>query len=112
MANPSAPELNKALEEYRHHGGAGDGPSMRSLSHLRGEAQSSHTLNYDEVVALFKRFQGGVRGTVQYTGALMKLLDVPSKKMALDKAVRVLSLALEEQGSTRAVEKVSRKEKK
>ena len=79
----SAPELSEVLSEYRH---SAEG-SMRSMTALRG-GEGVHSLTYDEVVTLFKRFQGTVKGTVQYCGALMQLLDVPSYNVALRKIIK------------------------
>jgi len=79
----SAPELSEVLNEYRH---SSEG-SMRSMTTLRG-GEGVHTLNYDEVVMLFKRFKGTVNGTVQYVGKLMQLLDIPSYAVALRKLTK------------------------
>ena len=68
------PELAETLAGHRElSSGRQD---MRSLTAVRGD-ESVHTLNYDDVVTLFKEF-GGKHGTVQYMGRLMLLLDVPS----------------------------------
>jgi hypothetical protein len=69
----STPELSDALLSYR--GLSDDGG--RSLRSVRGN-EGLHTLTYDEVVLLFKRFQGPVKGTLQYKGPLLALLDVPT----------------------------------
>ena len=80
----SPPELFKALNEVQRSAGVGLGPSMRSLSSVRGSA-GVHTLTYDDIMLLFKRFQGGVKGTVQYEGNLLNLLDVPSWSISIRK---------------------------
>ncbi len=77
------PELSKALEDVRQTTSSG-GASYRSLATNRGAGGHS-TLNYDEVVLLFKRFQGTTKGSVQYAGSLMNLLDLPSLSMVLKK---------------------------
>ena len=69
----STPELMQALSSYRHN----EDGITRSLSSVRG-GDGLHTLSYDEVVLLFKRFQGNVKGTIQYKGPLLTLLDVPT----------------------------------
>ena len=69
----TTPELSGALSSLRSAANEGG----RSLTHLRGE-ETNHTLSYDEVVMLFKRFQGPIKGTVQYRGPLLSLLDVPT----------------------------------
>ena len=85
----SAPELAKALVDVRdsHFSPRHGGSSMRSLTASRG-ANTSNTLTYDEVAILFKRFQGAGRGTVQYSGTLMNLLDMPSWAVSLRKLVQ------------------------
>ena len=65
-----------------------------------------HTLSYDKVVILFRRFQGSLRGTVQYLGGLLKLLDVPSYSVAVKKLLKSFSRAMADQGSIAAIEKV------
>jgi hypothetical protein len=47
-------------------------------------------LSYADVAMLAKRFRGPVKGTVQYQGAFLKLLDVPSKAKAERKFKRFL----------------------
>lgn len=69
----TTPELSGALSSLRSVANEGG----RSLTQMRGE-ETGHTLSYDEVVMLFKRFQGPVKGTVQYRGPLLSLLDVPT----------------------------------
>jgi hypothetical protein len=80
------PELSKALEDVRQMSSSG-GASYRSLATNRGAGGNS-TLNYDEVVILFKRFQGSTKGTVQYAGNLMNLLDLPSLSIVLKKLIK------------------------
>jgi hypothetical protein len=70
----STPELSEALSSYRH---ADDEGGLRSLNTIRG-GEGLHSLTYDEVVMLFKRFNGPLKGTIQYKGPLMALLDVPT----------------------------------
>ena len=62
----NAPELSQALLDHR---GDDRGRSMRSLTSARGQ-EDGRTLTYDDVAILFKRFQGSVKGTVQYSGAV------------------------------------------
>jgi len=76
------PELSETLAAHRD-ASTIDKASMRSLTSLRGD-DSVHTLNYDDVITLFKEF-GGKHGTVQYTNRLMTLLDVPSWGVTLRK---------------------------
>jgi hypothetical protein len=49
-------------------------------------------LTYDEVISLFKRFQGTIKGTIQYNGALLSLLDVPSWNMSSKKLLKAYQL--------------------
>lgn len=96
-----APQLGKVLQEVRgaadhHHGGS----SMRSLTATRG-APGACTLTYDEVAVLFKRFQGVSKGTVQYAGDFMTLLDMPSWTVASRKLIKAFELY----GSRSVVEK-------
>jgi len=79
-----SPELSKALVDLREHS---NGVSFRSLASARG-ANGNSTLNYDEVVLIFKRFQGNVKGTVQYLGDLMLLLDLPSLAVVTKKLIK------------------------
>ncbi len=100
----SSPQLSKVLQSVRDasasdHGGA----SSRSLTTLRGSSGAC-TLTYDEVSVLFKRFQGRSKGTVQYAGDLMTLLDLPSWAVA----GRKLLEAFERIGGRAIVEKVRR----
>ena len=85
----SSPELHKALTDVRHsadhrQGGA----SLRSLTDLRG-GSGACTLTYDEVAIMFRRFRGPQKGSVQYAGDLLSLLDMPSLSVALKKLVQV-----------------------
>jgi hypothetical protein len=97
----SAPELSHALEDLRYHSMDGKS-SMRSLSAIRGN-EAVHTLTYDDVVTLFKRFQGTVKGTIQYSGSLMQLLDIPSYAIASRKLIKAYKIAT---GRGENVEKV------
>ena len=76
------PELSDTLAAHRD-ASTTDKASMRSMTSVRGD-DSVHTLNYDDVITLFKEF-GGKHGTVQYTNRLMILLDVPSWGVTLRK---------------------------
>ena len=102
----NAPELSQALQDHRLDGHEDDrghsssGASMRSLTASRG-ADGARTLTYDDVANLFKRFQGEVKGTVQYAGALMTLLDVPSWTAAVRKLIKAYKLAGGEKGFQR-----------
>ena len=92
----SAPELSDAIKNFRvSSSDNASRPSYRSLSSIRG-TEGSHTLTYDEIVVIFKRFQGSIKGTVQYSGALMNLLDVPSWNIAAKKLLKVYSLVGDE----------------
>lgn len=86
----SSPELHKALSDVRHSADhhQHSGPSMRSLTDLRGGAGGACTLTYDEVAILFRRFRGPQKGTVQYEGDLLALLDMPSLSVAVKKLVQ------------------------
>eukprot|EP01041_Mallomonas_annulata_P001319 gene1319-2541_t len=98
-----APDLSRALNEHRQRMSS-DVPSLRSMMSLRG-AEGFHTLTYDEVVTLFRRFQGGLKGTVQYMGSLLKLLDVPSFSISIRKLLKAFGRALDAQGSIGAIDK-------
>jgi len=86
----SAPELSQALRDHRQ-SSEGTKNVMRSLTTTRG-MEGVHTLTYDEVVVLFKRFQGSVKGTVQYSGALLRLLDLPSFNVAVRKLIKAYQI--------------------
>lgn len=91
----SAPELSQALDDLKYSSASGKQSqidSMRSLSAIRG-SEGIHTLTYDDVVRLFKRFQGTVKGTVQYVGPLLVLLDVPSNVVAVRKLLKAFKLS-------------------
>jgi len=79
---------------------------MRSMTSIRGQSEGTHTLNYDEVVMLFRKFQGGTKGTVQYRGSLLKLMDVPCWSVAISKVLVAFSRALAALGSVKSIEKV------
>lgn len=96
----NAPELNQALLQHRLTDEGGE-RSMRSLTSARGQ-EGSRTLTYDDVAILFKRFQGDVKGTIQYSGTLMTLLDIPSWAAALRKLLKVFQLI----GGRKGLEKV------
>ncbi|KAJ1442329.1 hypothetical protein B484DRAFT_442214 [Ochromonadaceae sp. CCMP2298] len=83
----SSPELHKALSDVRRSADHSRGPSLRSLTSQRG-APGVCTLTYDEVAIIFKRFRGVMKGTVQYSGDLLSLLDMPSLGVALKKLVQ------------------------
>lgn len=87
----SNPELSRALQDQQRYASAG--PSMRSLLSVRGNA-SVHTLNYDDIMVLFKRFQGSQKGTLQYEGSMLSLLDVPSWSVSLRKLTDAVSKAM------------------
>lgn len=98
MARPlaaTAPELQKALQDLRESNGVTGPPvSYRSLlaqGRDHGGGMVS-TLNYDEVVILFRRFQGLKKGTVQYTGPLLQLMDLPSTPITLRKIAKLFKL--------------------
>ena len=88
----SAPELSQALSGHRVDDRNSNTSSMRSLTSSRGN-ESNRTLTYDDVAILFRRFQGSVKGTVQYSGSLMALLDIPSWSAALKKILKMSQLA-------------------
>ena len=85
----NAPELSTALQVWHITDGsdAYNHSSTRSLTALRGD-EGTRTLTYDDVAVLFKRFQGSNKGTVKYSGPLMKLLDVPSWDTSVRKLVK------------------------
>lgn len=101
----STPELSKVLSEQHRISSGSNVGSFRSLSSVRG-AVGSHTLTYDDVVLLFKRFQGNGKGTVQYEGNLMSLLDVPSWKVILRKLLDAYSKAVDNGDNVEAVSKL------
>ena len=74
---------------------------MRSLTSQRG-GENQRTLTYDDVSILFKRFQGDIKGTVQYSGSLMTLLDLPNWAAALRKLIKISQLV----GGEKGLEKV------
>ena len=90
----SAPELSKALSDVRHSstsdGQQYSGASLRSLTTTRGDPGLC-TLTYDEVAIIFRRFRGPLKGTCQYAGDLLTLLDMPSLSIALKKLVHAYS---------------------
>ena len=90
----SAPELSQALSGHRvdDRNSNSNTSSMRSLTSSRGN-ESNRTLTYDDVAILFRRFQGSVKGTIQYSGSLMALLDIPSWSAALKKFLKMSQLA-------------------
>ncbi|RYG69216.1 hypothetical protein EON64_03285 [archaeon] len=94
----TAPELSQALTSLREQV---RGVSFRSLAASRGAGGMS-TLNYDEVVILFKRFAGDKKGTVQYNGDLLVLMDLPSMSIMVKKLVK----ATKAFGDTSAVRKL------
>ena len=96
----SSPELSKALKEQMRYAGAG--PSLRSLTSVRGTG-NSHTVNYDDILLLFKRFKGSGNGTVQYEGKLLSLLDVPSLRISLRKLSDAVSKAIRSGDNIEAV---------
>lgn len=79
----TAPELSDALVSMRDQV---KGTSFRSLDARRGNG--GNTLNYTEVVILFKRFAGNNVSTVQYNGDLMCLMDLPSMSIMMKKLVK------------------------
>ena len=83
----SQPKLSRLLDDQRVHLG-GIAP-MRSLSIPRAN-DSTNTITYDELSRLFKRFQGAMKGTIQYSGVLMNLLEVPSMDLANIKFVKAV----------------------
>jgi Ca2+-binding EF-hand superfamily protein len=98
MARPlsaTAPDLSKALQDLRDSNGATGPPaSYRSLL-IQGRDHGGgmvSTLNYDEVVLLFRRFQGIKKGTVQYSGALLQLMDLPSSQIVHKKVIKLFKL--------------------
>lgn len=50
----------------------------KSDNNVPSERIGGNTLSHDELSLLFKKFQGDTKGTVQYIGPLMKLLQVHS----------------------------------
>eukprot|EP01038_Epipyxis_sp_PR26KG_P004534 gene4534-6404_t len=84
----SSPELSKALTDVRYSAGSrpNTASAMKSLTADRG-GEGFSTLTYDEVAVLFRRFQGNMKGTIQYTGSLMALLDMPSWNVTVRKLI-------------------------
>ena len=84
----SAPDLHKALSDVRHsaNNAYAANRSLRSLTDARGSSSVS-TLTADELQILYKQFRGTKKGTVQYTGPLLALMDMPSLSVALKKLV-------------------------
>ena len=87
----SAPDLHKALKDHRIFDDARY--SGRSLSAIRGNA-GAYSLTYDDIMVLFKRFQGSEKGKVQYSGPLMKLLDLPNSSQALRKFFKLHKMCI------------------
>jgi hypothetical protein len=80
-----APDLSVAIKELKS---KIEAPSIRSMNH-EGKEMHSSVLNYDEVVILYKLFQGTTKGCVQYAGDLLRLLDIPSYKVAIRKIYQI-----------------------
>jgi hypothetical protein len=78
-----APELSKALEDIASHPEA----HLKSLSLSRAGFPTANVVSYDEVALLFSMFKGSLKGTVQYIGPFLDLLQVPSSQVSLRKAV-------------------------
>ncbi len=78
-----SPELSKALTDLRQFP---NNISFRSFA--GGKIHEGSTLNYDEVVLIFKRFQGNAKAAVQYSGDLLLLLDIPSLPIAMKKVIK------------------------
>ena len=47
--------------------------------------KNANTVTYEEIITLFKKFEGSVTGTVRYNTDLMTLLEVPSLKHLMGK---------------------------
>lgn len=88
----AAPELSRALDDVRHHSGNGGQP-FRSLGGGRdGHGGGVSALNYDEVVTIFKQFAGAKKGTVQYAGKLMTLMNLPSMAVLTKKLTKIFKM--------------------
>jgi Ca2+-binding EF-hand superfamily protein len=70
-----APELSDAITRHRRY--ARNDDVARSLGSARG-TENANTITYDEIITLFKKFEGNVAGTIRYNGELMSLLEVPT----------------------------------
>jgi Ca2+-binding EF-hand superfamily protein len=97
------PELEAVLQEYR---GKLQKASMRSLTSNKTSRDNERTIDYDEVVTLFRRFgkrelTGGV-GLIKYEGDLMKLMNLPCWSMVRSKMGLALKRAKEIGVSVRA----------
>jgi Ca2+-binding EF-hand superfamily protein len=79
----TAPDLSKALVDLRQY----SNHSPRSLASNRN-FKGTQTLNYDEVLIIYRRFEGNLRGTVQYAGPLLILMDLPSYPIVLRKFIK------------------------
>ena len=93
----SAPELSRILGDhhketelyFRGPNESGHAAmSANSITVHRGEP-SNHTLTYDDILILFRLFQGTTRGNIQYAGSLMKLLDVPVWSNTIGKLIKL-----------------------
>lgn len=84
----NAPDLHKALTDVRHstNNALSANRSLRSLTDARGGSTVS-TLTADELHIIHTQFRGTKKGTVQYTGPLLALMDMPSLSVALKKLV-------------------------
>lgn len=70
-----APELNDAISRHRRY--ARNDDEARSMAGSRG-SENANTITYDEIITLFRKFEGNVSGTIRYNGDLMSLLEVPT----------------------------------
>mmetsp|Transcript_15418 Transcript_15418/g.16702 ORF Transcript_15418/g.16702 Transcript_15418/m.16702 type:complete len:1790 (+) Transcript_15418:1-5370(+) len=83
----AAPDLSKALVDLRTLNRSDGHPANRSLASGRNFKGSS-TLNYDEIMIIYRKFEGIQKGTVQYAGQLMVLMDLPSFPIAIKKFIK------------------------
>ena len=96
----SQPKLSNLLEE--HKGVTASKAPMRSLWSSR-TTNNDHTITYDELSRLFKRFEGTIKGTIQYSGSLLTLLDVPSMESAKVKFLKAVVRMKRTGGSLKTV---------
>lgn len=80
----TAPDLSKALTDLRQYASASSPRSLASNRNFKG----NQTLNYDEILIIYRRFEGNQKGTVQYAGPLMILMDIPSYPIILKKFIK------------------------
>ena len=81
----SEPALSRALNDQL--------TNRNNTSTWKENADGNAALKYDDLVRLFKRFPGSIKGTVLYHGSLLNLLEVPTTKSAISNLMKVMKAA-------------------